>query len=70
MARGPTPPRIIPNFAMTAPATDPATNTPENQEGLAEVALLSGATNSQSSIVAVLATFSGNNIDALQQAVQ
>lgn len=41
MARKPTPPRVIPNFALDKPWSDPTTV--EEQEGLASLAVMSGA---------------------------
>lgn len=40
MARKPTPPRVIPNFVMDRPWSDPVP--PEQQEGLASMAAFSG----------------------------
>ncbi len=54
----PSPPRLIPNFNMTAPWSDPQTEA--ELDGLAMTALLSGATPNNRSIVTLLGQFAGD----------
>lgn len=58
--RYPSPPRIIPNFALDKPWTDPMS--PEEQEGLAQTALLSGAADTDRAITALLSQFAGDYV--------
>lgn len=51
------PPRLIPNFNMDAPWTDPMSQ--EEQEGLAQTALLSGSGDSDRAVTSLMQRFAG-----------
>lgn len=69
MAGAPGPPRLIPNFAMDKPWTEPTTE--EEDTDLASLIFLSGlpgALDKDRIVVAYVQDLSGDNINALSQA--
>lgn len=66
MARKPvTPPRIIPNWQMDRPWTDPASE--EELDMLAQTALLSGAPDTNQGVTTVLGRFAGQYVENLNR---
>ena len=66
MARKPlSPPRIIPNWQMDKPWTDPQTE--EELDMLAQTALLSGATPDNNSVTSLLGEFAGQYVQNLNR---
>lgn len=59
MARKPTPPRLIPTFALPKPWTEPMTQ--EEQEATASSALLSGAAPTDRGVTALMQIFAGDS---------
>lgn len=58
MAERPGPARLIPNWQMDKPWTTPMA--PEEEEGMAETALLSGAPENERAISQLLSQFAGD----------
>lgn len=59
-------PRVIPNWQMDKPWTTPLS--PQEAEGLAQTALLSGAPDTDRAITTLLAQFAGDYVVNLQNA--
>lgn len=66
MPDAPSPVRIIPPWQMDKPWTDPMS--PEEENGLAETALLAGVQPTSAAITSLLGQFSGDYVVQLQQA--
>lgn len=66
MATAPRGPRVIPNFAMDRPWSDPQTE--EELDGLAQTALLSGAPATNQGVSTLLARFAGDYVANLGKA--
>lgn len=67
MARKPTPPRVIPTFAMAKPWTEPQSQL--EQEATASSALLSGAAPTDRAVSALMQQFAGDS-QAYAQSLQ
>lgn len=66
MPEAPGPARIIPNWQMDKPWTEPMA--PEEEEGLAETALLSGASPTNNAVTQLLGQFAGDYVANLGKA--
>lgn len=59
-------PRLIPNFNMTKPWSDPVSE--QELDGLAMTALLSGATDTNRAVSGLLGRFAGDYVENLRKA--
>lgn len=66
MPEAPTPARLIPNWDMQEPWTSPMS--PEEEEGLAQTALLAGVAPTDTAVTQLLGRFAGDYVIDLGRA--